>query len=103
MDTLCDLFCLCCGRRPFENDCKFVSADAGYGVRRCYKAKESTCSNAQYLVADRVAEAVVDILESRKVEEEHVKYRGIVSAIFGDPRHQFFAKEFAVGEPGQGV
>jgi hypothetical protein len=70
-------------------------AAAGHGA-------DPAADGAQHLVADRVAEAVVDRLEVVEVDEQHRDERGLARAL-GEQRVQALAQGGAVAQAGQRV
>ena len=56
---------------PIEKDRELVAADAGDGVAGSEVVFEALRDALEQLVAERVAEAVVDVLEAVEVEEEN--------------------------------
>ena len=54
-----------------QQDDELVAAQAGHGVDVAQLLAQTLGDALQQLVADRVAEAVVDVLEAVQVEEQH--------------------------------
>ena len=85
-----------------EQDRELVAAEARGGVDAAHGAVEPPRDRDQHLVADRVPERVVDLLEVVEVEEEH-RERAVVAAPAGQRLARGLDEHRAVGEPGDGV
>ena len=84
------------------DDGEFVAAEPRHQVVAAQRARQAQRDVADQLVADRMAERVVDVLE---VVEVDVEYRGRRGAVrdFLDHRLQPLAEKDAVGQPAQRV
>ena len=85
-----------------RDDGEFVAAEPGDDVVGAQRAREPLGDAADQLVADRMAERVVDILEVIEVDIEDRGRRASASH-FGDRHLEPFAEEDAVGQPAQRV
>ena len=82
-----------------EQDGKLVAAEAGRGVTGPDRALDTAADLGQHLVADSMAERVVDRLEVIEVQEQHD--RGAVAAT--ERRLDLLGEERPVREPGEDV
>ena len=81
---------------------EFVAAEAGHQIVAAQRMRQPQRDVADQLVADVMAERVVDVLEVVEVDVEHGRRRGAVAHLV-DHRFQPFAEEDAVGQAAQRV
>ena len=85
-----------------QHDDELVAAESRDGVAGAQRARQPRRHLLQDLVADVVAERVVDVLESIEVEE-HQRHAGAMPAREHERLAQPVGEQVAVGEPGQAV
>ncbi len=84
-----------------QND-EFVATQAGYGVNVAYLLFQALGDALEQQVADRVAKAVVDVLEAVEVQEQHCALAvGHLRA--GEYALQPVFEQGAIGQAGQRV
>ncbi len=88
---------------PVDQDRELVAAQPRHGVAGAEKVLEPAGDAHQQLVADRVAEAVVDVLEAVEVEKEDREVGLGPPLQVGQSAGQTVQEEDPVGEPGQTV
>ncbi len=89
--------------QPLEQEAELVAPQPRHGVDDAHRRAQAVGERHQQLVADAVAEAVVDHLEAVEVEEEH-REAGARAAPAALQRHlQAVDEEGAVGQAGQRV
>ena len=81
---------------------EFVAAEPGQGVAGPDRARDPAGHRAQQLVADRMAERVVDLLEAVEVEEED-RGQATFAAGMGQGLAEPVEQQGAVRQPGQRV
>ena len=95
--------CLGCGREISKHDGEFVSADACDRIHFGEHSHEAFCRDHQHLVADRMPEAVIDVLKPANIEEKDVKAHAGIVFVFFDQLTQHVAELFAVGKVRQRI
>ncbi len=85
-----------------QQDRELVAAEPSHGVAGSYRAEQALTDRGQQLVADRVAEAVVDGLEAVEVEDDHAD-RAAVAGLPGKSVLEPVGEQRPVGELGQRV
>ena len=83
-----------------EKDCEFVSTKPGHHVGFANTAFQPPSHRNKQLVANRVAETVVHILEAIQIEEQHCEL--VVFVIFRafDYELQILSQQCAIGKIG---
>ena len=86
------------GREVLEQDGELVAAEPRGGVLGAQAGRQSLGGRAQQLVADRVAEAVVDRLEVVEIDEDHRELTAVAPAA-RERQGQAILEQRPVGEP----
>ena len=81
---------------------ELVAAEPGHGVDLAHAGGDALGHVDQHLVADPVAERVVDVLEAVEVEEQH-RERRAVALRHGQREPGPVRQQAAVGQPGQRI
>ena len=81
---------------------ELVAAEPGHGVGLAHHPLEVLGDGLEQLVADRVPEGIVDLLEAVEVHEVN-REEFLVALGLGDRRHQAVPEQGAVGKIGQRV
>ena len=89
--------------QAFREDREFVATEPRDHVAGAHAADDAAGGLDQQFVADRVAGAVVDQLETVEVEEQHGEASLRVAARHRDRLAQAFQQLGAVGQAGQGI
>ena len=100
--ALGDLPRLVGAREVLEQDGELVAAEPRGGVLGAQAARQSLRGRAQQLVADRVAEAVVDRLEVVEIDEDH-RELAVVAPAARERQRQAILEQRPVGEAGEVV
>ena len=87
----------------FQEDRELITAKPGWGVAWPQAIAQSAANGAEQLVADHMAEAIIDHLESIQIEKQDMDATMIV--LFGGANRLVkpIEKERAIGQPGQAV
>ena len=89
---------------PVEEDREFVAAEPGQRVAVAQARLEPARGGDQQLVADQVAEAVVDDLEAVEIEVEHGERRARAAQLeLFEPAAEPLDEHRAVVQPGQRI
>ena len=100
--ALGDLPRLVGAREVLEQDGELVAAEPRGGVLGAQAGRQSLGGRAQQLVADRVAEAVVDRLEVVEIDEDHRELTAVAPAA-RERQGQAILEQRPVGEAGEVV
>ena len=89
-------------RHPALDDCEFVGVEPGQRIVVAQQRSQSLADAAQELVADAMAERIVDRLEMVEAEHQHRHLFGIAACAQQDVVH-LLTQQIAVRQPGQAV
>ena len=89
-------------RHPALDDCEFVGVEPGQRIVVAQHRSQSLADAAQELVADAMAERIVDRLEMVEAEHEHRHLLGVAACAQQDVVH-LLTQQIAVRQPGQAV
>ena len=89
-------------RQPALDDREFVGVETGKGIFLAQRRSQALGDAAQQLVADAVAERIVDRLEVVEAEHQHRDLVGAAPRVQQDLVH-VLAQQIAVRQPGQAV
>src|SRR5437870_11519445 len=85
-----------------EVDAELVAAEAGHGVALAKRLRKAPADLVEELIAEVMAEGVVDLLEAIEVHHDH-PHRVAAAARGGDGVLQAIEKQGAIGQAGQTV
>ena len=89
-------------RHPALDDGEFVGVEPGQRIVVAQHRSQSLADAAQELVADAMAERIVDRLEMVEAEHEHRHLLGVAACAQQDVVH-LLTQQIAVRQPGQAV
>ena len=89
-------------RHPALDDCEFVGVEPGQRIVVAQHRSQSLADAAQQLVADAMAERIVDRLEMVEAEHQHRHLLGVAARAQQDVVH-LLTQQIAVRQPGQAV
>ena len=88
-------------RKPCENDRKFISTDACDEIPRVEHTHKPLGSDHQHFIAERMAEAVIDVLKFVNVQKQYLESDGRILAVFVDKFPEYIAEVFTIWQVGK--
>src|ERR1043166_8952913 len=86
-----------------KQDCEFIAAESGDRITRTNIRSESIGNCKQKLIADQMAQAVIDYFESIEIKKHHCKRRLLGAP---DPLHRLLElvhEKHSIRQAGQGI